>query len=113
MGNLKDSAEALQDDLQALIETQAEYYKLRAFKAGMKSVTFLVHAFLLTLFIALAVLFTSLAAALRLGDYLHSDSLGFLIVGGFYAAMSILAYLLRDRIDAPILKKFSSIFFAD
>ena len=44
---------------------------------------------------------------------MYGDILGFLAVGGFYAAMSILVYLLRERIDAPILKKFSSIFFAD
>jgi hypothetical protein len=113
MHNLKDSAEALQQDLQALLETQAEYYKLWSFKAGMKSVTFLIHAVLLIVFMALGTLFVSVAAAFWLGQYLHSNILGFLAVGGFYAAMSILVYLLRDSIDAPILKKFSSIFFSD
>jgi hypothetical protein len=113
MGNLKDNAEALQDDMKALLETQAEYYRLWSFRAGMKSVTLLVHGLLLTLFITLGVLFTSIAAAFRIGQYLGSDGLGFLTVGGFYLSMSILVYLLRGKIDAPILKKFSSIFFAD
>ena len=44
MGNLKDNAEALQANVQALLETQAEYYKLWSFKVGMKSVTLLIHA---------------------------------------------------------------------
>lgn len=113
MGDLKDNAEALQANVQALLETQAEYYKLWSFKVGMKSVTLLIHAVLLTLFMALGILFASVAAAFWLGQYLRSDILGFLAVGGFYAAMSVLVYLLRKRIDAPILKKFSSIFFAD
>jgi len=113
MSTLKDNAEALQDNVQILIETQAEYYKLWSFKVGMKSVTLLIHAFLFGLFITLGVLFASVAAAFWLGHIMHNNSLGFLIIGSFYVVMSILVYLLREKIDAPILKKFSSIFFAE
>lgn len=113
MSTIKENAEALHDNVHALIEKQAAYYKLWAFKAGMKSITLLIHMFLLTLFSALTVLFISIAAALLLGDYLHSNAYGFLIVSGFYLTMCGLVYLLRDKIDRPILEKFSHIFFAD
>ncbi len=63
MSRLKESAEALHEDVQALLETQAEYYKLWSFKAGMKSVTLLIHVILLGLFMALTLLFASIAAA--------------------------------------------------
>ena len=113
MSRLKQSAEALHEDVQVLIETQAEYYKLWSFKAGMKSVTLLVHVFLLGLFVALTLLFLSTAAALALGAWLHSDAQGFLIVGVFYLLAGALAYRLRARIDRPILRKFSAILLND
>ena len=113
MSRLKQNAESLQEDVQTLIETQAEYYKLWSFRAGMKSVTLLIHVFLIGLFVALALLFISGAAAFSLGAWLHSDALGFLIVGAFYLLMCALVYQLRARIDRPILRKFSEIFFND
>jgi hypothetical protein len=111
MSRLKQNAEALHEDIQALIDTQAEYYKLWSFKAGMKSVTLLIHVFLIGLFVAFALLFLSGAAAFSIGAWLNSDALGFLIVGAIYVLAGVLAFLLRDRIDRPILTKFSEIFF--
>jgi hypothetical protein len=113
MSTIKENAEALHDNVHVLIEKQAEYYKLWTFKVGMKSITLLIHAFLLALFTTLTVLFISIAAALSLGDYLHSYAQGFLIVSVFYFTMCLLVYLLRDKINRPILEKFSTIFFAD
>ncbi|MBP7370051.1 MAG: hypothetical protein KA902_01300 [Arenimonas sp.] len=113
MSSLKDKAEALQDHALTLLEAQAEYYKLWSFKVSMKSVTFLVHAFLMTLFITLCVLFASVAFAFWLGEYFDSNALGFLLAGGVYLLLGVLTYLLRDKIDRPILKKFSTIFFND
>ena len=113
MSTIKENAEALHDNVHALIEKQAAYYKLWTFKAGMKSITLLIHLFLLSLFVTLAVLFISIAAALQLGEYLNSYAQGFLIISTFYLLMCFLVYLLRDKINRPILEKFSSIFFAD
>ena len=113
MSTIKENAEALHENVQTLIEKQAAYYKLWTFKVGMKSITLLIHIFLLSLFITLAVLFISIAVALQLGNYLNSYAQGFLIVSSFYLLLCILVYLLRDKINKPILEKFSSIFFAD
>ena len=113
MSSIKENAEDLHDNVHALIEKQAAYYKLWAFKAGMKSITLLLHIFLFSLFITLIVLFISIAVALQLGEYLQSNAQGFLIVSTFYLLLCILVYLLRDKINKPILEKFSSIFFAD
>ena len=113
MSSLKDKAEALQDNALTLLEAQAEYYKLWSFKVSMKSITFLVHAFLMMLFVTLCVLFASIAFAFWLGEYFDSNALGFLFAGGFYLLLCLLTYLLRDKIDRPILKKFSAIFFND
>lgn len=113
MSTIKENAEALQDNVHALIAKQTAYYKLWTFKVGMKSITLFIHLFLLILFITLAVLFISIAAALQLGNHLQSYAQGFLIISTFYFLMCIMVYILRDKINKPILEKFSSIFFAE
>jgi uncharacterized integral membrane protein len=113
MERLKQNAERLQEDVHALIEAQAEYYRLWTFKVSMKSIALLLQLFLLILCAALALLFVSVAAALYLSEWLQSDALGFLIVGSAYVAAGMLAYFLRAGIERPLLKKFSAIFFND
>jgi hypothetical protein len=68
---------------------------------------------LFTLFGLMAVLFLSIAGALAIGNALGSSTQGFLIAGGFYVALLIAVYLLREHINRPILRRFSDIFFAD
>jgi hypothetical protein len=110
---LKQSADRLQDDVHALIESQAEYYRLWTFKVSMKSIALLLQLFMLALCTSLALLFLSIAVALYLSAWLQSDALGFLIVGAAYIGAGMLAYFLRASIERPLLKKFSAIFFND
>jgi len=44
---------------------------------------------------------------------LGSTTQGFLVIGGFYVVLLIAAYLLREQINRPILRRFSDIFFAE
>jgi uncharacterized integral membrane protein len=113
MDRLKHSAERLQDDVQALIESQAAYYRLWTFKVSMKSIALLLQVFLLVLCAALALLFLSIAAALFLSTWLQNEALGFLIVGAAYIGTGMLAYFFRSAIERPLLQKFSAIFFND
>ena len=113
MSQLKDNAEILQKDVAELLETQAEYYKLWSFKVGMRSVTLTVNIALISVFGVLALLFLSTAAAYFLAERFGNTAYGFLAVGAFYLAVALAVYVLRARIDRPILRKFSEIFFAD
>ena len=58
-------------------------------------------------------LFLSTAAAYFLAECFGNSAYGFLAVGAFYRAVALAVYGLRGRIERPILRKFSEIFFAD
>jgi hypothetical protein len=113
MSPIRENAEDLRTSVEALLENQAAYYKLWSFKVGMKSLTLLIQMTLFTLFGLMALLFLSTAAAFALGEALGSTTQGFLITGGFYLLLLIAAYLLREHINRPILRRFSDIFFAE
>ncbi len=113
MNQLKDNAGKLQRDVTELLESQAEFYKLWSFKVGMKSVTLTVNIALIAVFGVLALLFLSTAAAYFLAECFGNSAYGFLAVGAFYLAVALAVYVFRSRIERPILRKFSEIFFAD
>jgi len=113
MSPIRENAEDLRTSVEALLENQAAYYKLWSFKVGMKSLTLLIQMTLFTLFGLMALLFLSTAAAFALGEAFGSTTQGFLITGGFYLLLLVAAYLLRDHINRPILRRFSDIFFAE
>jgi hypothetical protein len=60
----------------------------------------------------IAFLFGSIAAALAIGNAIHSMALGFLIVAGAYFVLIILVSFLRLKfVERRILRKFSKLFF--
>jgi len=62
----------------------------------------------------MVLLFCSIAAAFAIGKAMGSYATGFLIVGGFYFVITILVFLIKDKVvEGPILEKFSEIFFND
>lgn len=111
---LKENGEYIQEQVHNYIENNLEYYKLRSFKMAMKSTTTILKFSLISLGIAMILLFCSFALAFALGDYLGSYPYGFLIVGGIYFLFTIILFFIKDRIvEGPILEKFSEIFFND
>ena len=113
MSSIKENAEQIRLQAQALFESQTEYLKLWTFKVSMKSITLLIAIFALGLFLLMMLLFLSVALALYLGTRLESNALGFVSVGGMYFLLTVAAILLRKQIHRPILKAFSDIFFGD
>ena len=113
MSGLKDQAGQLQQDLTALLESQARYYKLWAFKAGMKSLSLLVNGGLVAALVLIALFFFAMAAAFALAAWLNSMSLGFLAAGVILLVLALLVHALRRHIERPLLRRFSDIFFAD
>jgi len=107
--DLSDSQRAARD----YIESTAEYYKLRTFKFVMKAAIALTVVLLLGTLGLLALFFLSIAASIAVGKYMDNFTHGFLVVGGFYLVVGLLAYLFRSRLEAPVLKNFSKHYFED
>jgi hypothetical protein len=111
---LKENTDNIQDQAQAYLESSASYYKLTAFKVAMKSTTMILKFALILVCFSMVLLFGSIAAAFALGNYYQSNTIGFLIVGGFYFVATLLIAMIKDKIiEGPILEKFSEIFFND
>lgn len=109
---IKNNIQSMKSEAKAFLDANIDYYSLLGFKVVSKATGFLLKVFAISLFIAIALLFLSFAAAFAIGKALDSNTLGFLIVGSAYLVLTIIVYALRKTIiDVPILKKFSNIFF--
>ncbi|NHF59626.1 hypothetical protein FK220_009760 [Flavobacteriaceae bacterium TP-CH-4] len=98
-------------DVRSYLEHSEEYFKLKVFKVLMGSVTAAAKALLVGAATLVALLMLSFAASYAFGLVLGSNYQGFLIVGLFYVLVAILCYLFRDKLDTPLLRKFSDYFF--
>jgi len=111
---IKANTEEVQDEAQAYFEKSVAYYKLWGFKVAMKSTTMILKFTLILLCFSMVLLFVSVAAALAIGNYFGSYAIGFLSVAGLYLVVTLLLFLVKDKvIEGPILEKFSEIFFND
>ncbi|TDQ32812.1 phage holin family protein [Zeaxanthinibacter enoshimensis] len=110
---LKDNIAEADRTARSYIDTSAEYYKLKAFKFLMQAVMSFSKMLIVGVIAFIALLFLSLAASYGIGQALDNTFQGFLVVGGFYLLVGILFYLVRDRINKPLLKKFSEFYFDD
>jgi len=111
---LKEHTEDIQKQAKEYIENSVAYYKLRGFKVAMKSTTMILKFALIAMCLTMVLLFCSMAAAFAIGEALSSYALGFLIIGGIYLVITVLLFLVKDKIvEGPILEKFSEIFFND
>lgn len=110
---LKERAAEAERDLKEYGQASAEYYKLKAFKLAMRSFIYLAKGFVLGFILLLILIFLSVAGAYAIGERMDSFSTGFLIVAGAYLVIFLLAYMLKDFMNAPILRKFSEYFYEE
>ncbi|MES2240828.1 MAG: competence protein [Bacteroidota bacterium] len=111
---VKEHSDNIQEQTKDYIEKNLSYYKLLSFKMAMKSTTMIFKFSLILLCICMVLLFCSIALSFAIGNYLESYTYGFLCVGGIYFVLTVLLFLVKDKIvEGPILEKFSEIFFND
>lgn len=98
-------------DVRSYLENSEEYIKLKVFKVSMRTITAAAQLLLVGAISLLALLLLSLAASFGIGQVLGSTSKGFLIVGLFYVLLGIICYVLRNKLNRPLLRKFSKYYF--
>lgn len=107
--DLSDSQRAARD----YFESTANYYRLKIFKFMMKAAIALTVVLFLGTLGLLALFFLSIAASIAIGEQLGNFTEGFLIVGGAYLVLGLLAYVFRSKLEAPVLRTFSKHYFED
>lgn len=106
----KDLMEA-DADVRSYLENSEEYIKLKIFRVLMGLITSGAQIMLVGAFALLALFILSFAASFAIGQALESEYFGFIIIGGVYVVITILCYVLRDRLNGPLLRKFSKQYF--
>ncbi|MEJ1221463.1 hypothetical protein [Sediminicola sp. 1XM1-17] len=110
---LKENLSEADANARAFVEHSREYYQLKTFKVLMKAVTSLIKMLLLGSIALLALFILSFAAAFGIGQALENTFYGFLCVGLFYILMGIVAYVFKDKLNKPLLEKFSEFYFEE
>lgn len=110
--NTPNNTGLVSEDVKEYISLRIQALKLAAVEnlSTFVSSAFGVLVFVLCLVVALMLL--TVGFTLWLGVLLGSDALAFAIVGGFFGVVSLVAFLLRDRLIADaMVRTFSRMFF--
>jgi hypothetical protein len=111
---LTNSINDLNENIRALSYSTSEYYKLNLYKKIIRGAIFLVNMMLIGFVCLIALLFLSIAIALSVGEALNDPSVGFYIVGAFYALIFGFIWIFGKKyIRKFILIKSSRTFFND
>ncbi len=110
---LKENLSEADTNVRAFVEHSREYYQLKTFKVLMRAVTSLIKMLLLGAIALLALFILSFAAGFGIGQALGNTFYGFLCVGLFYVLIGIVVYVFKDKLNKPLLEKFSEFYFDD
>ncbi len=110
-GEIKEQIDHVEDGVRSYVKNSLDFYRLQSFRSMMKGITMATKVLLIGGIASIAILFLSLSAAFWFGNMLGNTAQGFLIVGGFYVLIGIIVFLLKSKIEKPLLKEFSKFYF--
>ncbi|MEQ5791056.1 hypothetical protein J4E06_08335 [Muricauda sp. NFXS6] len=109
--DIKEQIDHVEEGVRSYVKNSLDFYRLQSFRSMMMGITMATKVLLIGGVGFIALLFLSLSAAFWLGTTLGNTAKGFLLVGGFYILAGIIIFLLRSKIEKPLLKKFSKFYF--
>ena len=109
---LKERINLVPAEVEDLVRSNLEYYKLSALKYLVKGTSGIIKGVFVGVMLMFLCFFLAIAAALAVGELLESYALGFLCIGGFFLLLLLIVLLLgRFIIDRTLLIKFSKLYF--
>lgn len=108
---LKENFSGADSDMRSYIEHNKEYYKLLVFKILMQVITSFIKMLFVSTIIFFLIFLLSLTASIAIGQAIGNMLYGFLIVTIFFVLVSAILYFLRNKIDKPLIRKFSEYYF--
>lgn len=109
--NLKENISEANSDIHAYVEHNKEYYKLLVFRTVMKTISSLTKMLFTGAIVFFTLFLIALTASIGIGEAIGSLFYGFLIVTAFFVIVGIILYLLRHKLDKPLLRKYSEYYF--
>ncbi|SDS24082.1 hypothetical protein SAMN05216503_2423 [Polaribacter sp. KT25b] len=108
---LKENVLEADINIQEYFKNSEAYIKLKSFKVLMLCITYMSKMLIIGVLVAMSLLIISFAVAFRLAQVLENTFYGFLIVGLFYVLVVLVFYFFRDKLNRPLLRKFSNYYF--
>ena len=93
-------------------ETSYKYIKLKIFHLLTSNIALLAKVFVIGILFLISILFLSISGALAIGEELNSMPLGFLSIFLIYLILTLIAYLLRKKINKSVITSFADKFFS-
>jgi len=98
-------------DIRSYLEYSETYIQLKVFKILMRLVTTFFQTALVGSMLLLALFVMSIAISYAIGQALGNTWYGFVIVSVFFMILALLSYVLRKKINKPIIRFFSTHYF--
>lgn len=112
LSEIKNTSKNLPSEIEAVVSSQVEYYKLYGFKIIAKSATGLVTIFVMGLTLLTISFFLAVAGAFAIGQWLGNPALGFLLMASLLTILAVVIYVCRKHlIHKPLLEHMSDIYF--
>ena len=108
---LKENLSGADHDVRSYIEHNKEYYKLLVFKILMQVITSFTKMLFISAIIFFILFLLSITVSIAIGEAMGNMFYGFLIVSIFLIVAGIILYLLRNKLDKPLIRKFSEYYF--
>ena len=93
-------------------ETSYKYIKLKIFHLLTSNIALLAKVFVIGVLFLISILFLSISGALAIGEELNNMPLGFLSIFFIYLILTLIAYLLRKKINKSVITSFADKFFS-
>jgi hypothetical protein len=111
---IADNISEVIDASRKYVEANLKLFKLSLLERLSKVVSLIISTTLVMLVGTLFVLFLSLAAAVFLGDLIHSRALGFLFMALFFLLLVIFLWIKRKTLVInPVIQSLNDIVFTD
>lgn len=95
--NISDEFKNLASATEHYVKTQLELFKLKAVAKIADFISSLFSRLAVVLVFVFMLIILNIGLSFYVGELLHKTYYGFFVVSGFYAFLTILLYLLRNR----------------
>jgi len=110
---IKEQFLEAEQSTKSYVKHSFDFYRLKSFKSMMKGITMAAKIFLVGSMVILALLFLSISLAFWMGEYFESTTKGFLMVSLIYVLFGIVLFLIRKKLERPLLRRFSEFYFEE
>lgn len=111
--SLNETTDKATETAERYVKASKEYFKLKVFQQLTLILSLITKFAVIGVLLTLGFIFMAVAGAMALGEALENMPLGYLIVGFVFFMISLIVYLLREKINTKIISSVADKFFEE